>query len=506
MEINSLKSLLDYKIEDIDDHVMKSALELFINVKEHECKYGIMHMLTGVLMSNGSNGGSNGSSIGSIGSIGSSGSSGGEKYSSETMLKYYECCKIYLKNTCHLLRRSPIHEWDKFAIENGNYILYNAKLYISFSHERDKLDERMYTTIFMIMTNLAFKDIIDDFFVNHALKWYYKTENEMLRLNIVYFLQNVYLDDDWIDNDEFTEQYTECMKHFINKYYILYPLLSMELLIDGRVLFPLSKHWVDLILSLMEQNVEHYEIFEKCVVYLNYINDTDLIEYILQRTAVKMIVNKAINTEDEAILYLLTNMFVTFTSCVDTEMPCEFYYKYIFHKMMVQEKLIKVYPKHVLFGLSNIVSETVNTLFINVNDVLSYVSNVIRYYDDCEELCVDIYYIIDNLRNVLSSFKEIISHANFIDAYARWMYMGDIKIYRLTRIMFHYIAYNPEYHYLYKSILSERVMELSRDSYMYKRIVNRYMNFTLEQKCAKLLYKMGKIDVEDLEALDITIY
>ena len=483
MEINSLKSLLDCKIDDFDDQVMKSGLELFINVNEQECKYGIMQILTSVLMC-------------------------GKEYSDETMEKYDECCEIYLTNACNLLRQSRIHEWDKFAVENGNYILYNTKLYIFRHSDEDggEMDEKMYTKIAMIMTNLAFKDIIDEYFVYSVFKWYYKTETEILRLHIVYFLQNVYLDDDWIDNDEFTEQYVECIQDFIKKYYIQYPLLSMELLTDAKRLFCLNKDWVDLVLSLMEQNVEHYEIFKKCILYLNRINDKNLIEYIVENSVSKMIVNKAIHTEDDTIFYLLTSMFMNFTSCVDTEKPCEFYYKYVYHRMMNQEKMIEVYPKHVLFALSNIVCEKVNAEFINVKDILSYITNVIKHYDECEELCVEIYHIIENLRDMLSSFKEVVSNKEFMDAYAEWIYMRNIKMYKLTRGMFHYIAYNPEYHYLYKSRLSERVMELSRDSYMYKRIVNRYMNFTLEQKCAKLLYKMGKIDTEDLEVLDVTIY
>lgn len=474
MEINSLKSLLDYKLEDIDDHVIQSGLELFINVKEQECKYNIMQVITSVLM-------------------------GGKICSDDTLKKYDKCCEIYLTDVCRLVRRTNIQEWDNFAVDNAKYILYNSKFHIS---RNLVISENMYIIIFRIMTNLAYKDIIDEYFVNCAFNCYDKTENETLMVNIMYFLQNVYLDDDWTENDEFTETYVQCIQHFIRKYYITYPLLCMELLSDGRVLFQLNTEWVDLILSLMEQNVEHYEIFEKCIVYFNYIRDENMMEYIVKSTIVKMIINKAINTSDDTILYLLTNMFVNFTSCVHTELPCEFYYKYIYNRMKGN---LDVYPKYMLFGLSNIVSVEVNTNFVNVNDVLSYVANVIKYYDDCQELCADIYYLIDNLRNV-SSFKEIVTHKQFMNTFAGWMYIKNIKMYILTRMMFHYIAYNPEYHYLYKSLLSERVMELSRDSYMYKRIVNRYMNFSLEQKCAKLLYKMGKIDDDDLEALDVTIY
>lgn len=478
MDINSLKSLLDYKIEDIDDNVIESGIKLFKNVKEQACQYDIMRVLTNILMS-------------------------GKKCSDGTLDKYDECCQIYLRNTCRLIRRPKIQEWDNVVIENAKYILYNSKLYIS---RFDTLDENMYTTIFKIMTNLAFKDIIDEYFVYYAFNCYNEIENESLRVNVVYFLQNVYLDDNWINNEKFTEKYTKCIQHFIHKYYIIHPLLSMELLNDAKILFPQNREWIDLILSLMEQNAENYEIFEKCVIYLNNISNVDMMKYIVESTIVKMIINKVINTGDDTITFLLTKMLVNFTSCVDTEVPCEFYYKYIFNRLIIQEKLIDIYPKYILFGLSNIVCEKVNFDFININDVLSYVANTIIFYNDCQELCIDIYHIINNLKDVLSSFKEIISHKKFMDTYAGWMYMDDIKLCRVTRMMFHYIAYNEECHYMYKSLLSERVMELSKDSHIYKRIVNKYMNFSLEQKCAKLLYKMGKIDSNDLEALDVTIY
>jgi hypothetical protein len=477
--ISSLKSLLDYNIKDIDDNVIESSLEYFKNVKEEECKYGIIRVITSVLMSY-------------------------KKCSDNVLNKYDECCEIYLKSVCSLLRQHKIHKWDDFAIANADCIIYNCKLYISRHCSSGQLDNDMCIAIFMIMTNLAYKDIIDGYFVYYGFILYNETDNEKLKVSIVYFLQNVYLDENWIDDDEFTDKYVECIQNFIRKYYINYPLLTMELLNDARILFPINTDWLDLILSLMEQNVEYYKVFERCVIYLNHIEDTLLLEYIVESTKAKMIINKAINTNDDYILYTMTNMFVNFTSCLETELPCEFYYNYIF-KYILNRNVIDVYPKYILFGLSNILCEKENYSYINVNNVLTYVANVIKEYDDCQELCTEIYHILDNLRNALS-FKEIIEHDVFMDAYARWDYMTDIKIYRITRMMFHYIAYNEEYHYMYKSVLNNRVMELAKDSYMYRRLINRYMNFSLEQKCAQLLYKMGKIDDEDLEALDITIY
>lgn len=477
MKINSLKNLLDLKIEDIDDSVIQSGLELFGNVHETECKFAIMRILTSVLMS-------------------------GKMCSDDTIIKYNQGCELYLKHVCRLIRRPTIKDWDKFAIENSVYILYTCKFYCSYQEPNDE----MQNIIFKIMTNLAYKDIINKYFVDYAFSCY-KEVNEGVRVNIVYFLQNVYLDDDWIDDDEFIEKYRECITHFIRTYYIIHPYLSMELLTDARMLFPINREWIDLILSLTEQNVENYETFEKCIIYLNSISNSWMMDYIVQSPIVKMIVNKALNTNDDTIIYLLTNMFLTFTSSEETEVPCEFYYKYIFHRMIVQEKMLDVYPRHILFSLSNIVCTNTNIKFINVNDILSYITYVIRNYNEIEcALDTDIYYLIENLR-VLISFKEILAHKEFMDAYAMWIqYNGNIKIYRITRMMFHYIAYNPEFHYLYKSTLSEKVLELANKSYMYKRLVNRYMNFTLEQKCAKLLHKMGKIDDNDLEVLDITIY
>ena len=50
MKITSLKSLLDLRLEEFDNNVIQSGLELFKNVTESECKHGVFQILTSALM------------------------------------------------------------------------------------------------------------------------------------------------------------------------------------------------------------------------------------------------------------------------------------------------------------------------------------------------------------------------------------------------------------------------------------------------------------------------
>ncbi len=427
-----------------------------------------------------------------------------------------KCLPIYIADTRYNLNNYLMS--PDSAVSVKNYLSTELEITIDFiwlyiaEHRFSWKTASVYYDIFTILSNIAYEDIVYKEFVELAMHMYLEHVTfPDLDCEILYFLRNVYFDKVGITylSGDFLSTY---VINFVTRRADVYPELAAELLCnftrfmneEGLV----TKQLIDLALRIVDEYSDTDWAWNHIHVFFKHISDPKLLDYMVGQPLAKLLVENTFANEPENVFNLI-RLFSSATTSNSTELPCQFFYTYIFEPF--QKKGMDVYPRYMLLALSNILATNVNLEFVNLDLVLNYVVDVLETYPTSSDLYEDIFFVMDNM-NHMGLIAALIHTPNFMDHFHTWISLVDCShvksefVYRSIAHIFRAIAQDESLLYHFDSDLGTEVRKLGHKSdEVYKTVCNT-MHCTLQQKCALLCYNHNKISLDDLKALDVTIY
>lgn len=426
-----------------------------------------------------------------------------------------KCLPIYIADTRYnlndyLVSPDPSSIKDYLSTELDITIDF-IWLYIA-EHRFSLKTASVYYDIFTIMTNIAYENVIYKEFVELAMHMYLEhVAFPELDCEILYFLRNVYFDEVGIAylSGDFLSTY---VINFVTRRADVYPELAAELLgnftrfmnEEGLV----TKQLIDLALRIVEEYSDTDWAWNHIHVFFKYISDFQLLDYMVAHPLAKLLAENTIAHESDNVFNLI-RLFSSATTSNSTELPCQFFYTSIFAPF--HKKGMDVYPRYMLLALSNILASNVNMEFVDIELVIQYVVDVLEMYPTSTDLYEDIFFVMDNM-NHMGLVAALVHNAEFMDHFHTWISHVDCShvkaefLYRSIAHIFRAIAQDESLWYHFDLELGTEVRRLGhRSNEVYKTVCNS-MNCTLQQKCALVLVQHNKISLDDLKALDVTIY
>lgn len=385
-----------------------------------------------------------------------------------------------------------------------NILQQMLQLYIKTNPEYNVDTMNTYHNLFGVCSNLSFNNIHDYKLIDAARTMYFKyPDASQLHNEIIFFLSNAYIDD---DVNIFVPDYNRYANHFITEYIGVYDDIIMDTLeyYKPNEFIPSV---LDVAIQLLHENLDNTNNYNRILNFYRFVsNDKDSIEYICNHSITKRMIHNSIQTGMH--VYLLSRIFSYFTSHKDTELPCEFYY----NQFIVPFERLQIYPSHTLFSLSNILAIQDNYSFIDITIITKYLSWCFYRYNDDSRLYTNLYYTIFNLYEA-RYLHYILHDFEFMNALKSWMYeieyTNDIDdkndAYDIIKYICKTISQYDELQYLFKTEFTGIVLAITRDVHILYNI-ERYLNCTLEQKCALILYKKNMIKMDELDELGVHIH
>lgn len=427
---------------------------------------------------------------------------------------YYddEFSQILLDNGFSKCLPRYIHDWDlHLKLKRGyiedtsevNILLQMLQLYIKINPEYNVDTMNTYHKLFDVCSNLSFNNIHDYKLIDVARTMYFKyPDASQLHIEIIFFLSNVYIDD---NVNVFVPDYDKYANHFITTYESVYDDTIMDIL-EYYKPNEFVPSVLDVAMQLLRDNLENTNNHNRILRFYRYIsNDKDSIEYICNHSITKRMIRHSIQIGMH--VFFLSRIFSYFTSHKDTELPCEFYY----NQFIVPFERVQIYPSHTLFSLTNILAVQENYSFIDITTITKFLTWCFSNYNDDSRLYTDLYHTIFNLYEG-RHLHYILHDSEFVNALKSWMYEieyanGDKNdAYDIIKYICKTISQHDELQYLFNTEFTGVVLALAHKTCVLHDTVERYLNCTLQQKCALLLYKKNMIKSDELAELDIHIH
>jgi hypothetical protein len=408
-----------------------------------------------------------------------------------------------------------ICDWDEYLREKrgilyekceANILCEMIKLYIQYEPEYNVDTKLIYHALFSSCTNLSFNDINDKTIIACAKEMYFKyNDAPELHNEIIFFLSNVYLDK---NANVLIPDFDKFANDFICKYYTLYDDMVMDIL-EMYKMTDFIPSVLDVSLNLLNDNLSNTKHFKRILKFYKTISEIkECSDYICTSTTAKRMVQYSMQTG--MYTYILSQLFSYFTSHKDTEVPCEFFYNQFI--VPFEHKRVYIYPNYMFFSLSNILAVKENYSFVDMVIITNFISTYLYRYNDDARLYTDFYHIIANLYDA-QYLVYCLRDMKFMDAFNSWMckiqYTDDIgtkhDAYDIIKLVCKTISQHDDLYYMFDCPFGDIVLDISRNAYNL-RDIESYMNCTLQQKCALILYKKKMIKLEELQALDIQLH
>lgn len=408
-----------------------------------------------------------------------------------------------------------IHDWDSCLKDKRGYIDNDKnevniacemfKLYIQCNPEYNVDTMDTYHALFSTCSNLSFNDVNDSVLTNCAREMYWKyLDAPQLHNEIIFFLSNVYLDK---EADVLIPDFNKYANHFITTYNSVYD----DLIIDVLEIYKLDEFVpsvLDVAIQLLNDNLDNRKNYNCIVKFFRTIaEEKESAEYICNHSITKGMIRHSIQTGMHT--YLLTQVYSYFTSHQETEVPCEFFY----NEFIIPSEHRQIYPNYTLFSLSNILAVKDNFAFVDMNIITKFLRACFYRYKDDSKLYTNLYYVIINLYD--SGYLHcILSDVDFIHVFKSWMceteHVDDIgtmsDAYDIIKYICKTISQHDELHYIFEDqAFINIVLDVANKTHTLHDI-EQYLNCTLEQKCALLLYKKNMIKLTELQELDVHIH
>lgn len=414
-----------------------------------------------------------------------------------------------------------IHDWDMFlrsqfgilSTENTseiNIVFSMIKLYIQYNLEYNTDTMNIYHSIFAVCANMSFNNMNDAEMIHVAKTMYFKYPDEsQLHNEIIFFLSNIYLDN---DADTYIPDFDVYAIHFISKYYTM-PAYDNTIMDIFEIYKPNPDNYynvnlINIAIKFLNDNLHISKNYNRISKYFLTIADNkDCSDYISTHPLVKRMVQYCMQTDTH--LFNLSRVFCGFASNVDTEIPCQFYYNYFIVPIVELQR--EVYPRYNLFALSNILAVQDNYQFVDMHIVTKYLSTIFKSYHDDLGLFVELYHNIVNLYEA-KHLVYCLQEQEFVDSFIIWINeLGDSfnhYTHDIIKYMCKTISMHDDLMYLFNTGLGTSlctVIHYWSDDEI-RDDIERYMNNTLQQKCALILYKKNMIHLRELEELDVRLF
>ena len=210
-------------------------------------------------------------------------------------------------------------------------------------------------------------------------------------------------------------------------------------------------------------------------------------------------------------LLQITQLYVNFTASDITEYPCEYFYKHVF----IPIKDLPIYPLYMLHCLSNVISIKSNLQFVNVDHVVNYITQVLRLYSDNPRLYEEFWYMFENI-NEINWLHHFVYNSKFMKFFSHWLNVIIARkiytkeqldfIYKIIKLVIFIISKHEDLHFYFNQEFGKRVIQYSYTSSLLRTAIVKYMNCTLQQQCALVLYNHRKITISELDELNIHLY
>lgn len=341
--------------------------------------------------------------------------------------------------------------------------------------------------IFNILINLAYYDIILPKHFKTAVKIYYDTDNYNLRTEIMLYISNVYRDD--LYKNQVYDIYMDLVENYLLNYYSRNPEEVSELFFD--IDHP-SEKMLDVFIDYLD-TCKNFLInsssVSKCISAFSKRLTEDNIKYILNHGSFKYFANNIVLVSHTNYLRYYIQIFSYWTYY---SIGSQFFYKLFLKNNNINISIQDT--SYIFFAISNIITEPLDTID---NEVL--IEHITKYLSRCNNIEF-IYFITSNISN--DSLGKLLNNSLFIHEFSRWLFRHssyiDHNMKNILSRIFIYIGENPEYHYLY------RQLPICQQN-LYP-IIEKYLHYTLAQKCAILLYNRKNISMADLNILDVQIF
>ncbi len=426
-----------------------------------------------------------------------------------------DCLPMYIADTRYNLNKllvSPNCQGVQHYLTTELDITVNfMRLYIT-KHQFCSENASVYSNIFTILSNVAYKDVVYKEFVEFAVEMYLDhVTSAILDYDIIHFLRNVYFDE--VGTTYLDEHFIlTCVINFITRRADVYPELAAELMgVFARFMKKeelVTKPLIDIALQVLEEYSYTEWAWESIHMFVKDIDDSELLEYMVDRPRTKLLAENTMWHRPEDASNLI-RLFCTATTSTETELPCQFFYKYIFEPF--QKTGLHVYPRNMLLALSNILTSTDNLEFVDMDSVIKYVVDVLEMYPTSSDLYEDIFFVITNINRV-GRLTDLVRNEDFMDHFRTWVSHVDYShtkakfVYKSIAHIFRAVSQNESLWYYFDSELGADVRRLADVSDEVRKTVRGSMHCTLQQKCALMLYHQNKIGLDDLKVLDVTIY
>jgi hypothetical protein len=408
-----------------------------------------------------------------------------------------------------------IDDWDSRLKSKRGYVDndYNEinilcgmlKLYIEINPEYNVDTMDTYHTLFSTCSNLSFNDVNDIKLTNCAREMYWKyLDAPQLHNEILFFLSNVYLDK---DADVLVPDFNKYANHFITTYNGVYD----DLIIDVLEIYKLNEFVpsvLDVAVQLLNDNLDNRKQYNCIMKFIRIVADEkESAEYICNHSITKRMIRYSMQTGIH--IYPLTRTYSYFTSHRETELPCQFFY----NEFIIPSEHRQIYPNYMLFSLSNILAVKDNFAFVDMNVITKFLRTCFYRYKDDSKLYTDLYHVIINLYDA-RYLRYILHDIDFIHVFKSWMceteHVDDIgtmsDAYDIIKYICKTISQHDELHYIFNDqSFIDIVLDVATKTHVLHDI-EQYLNCTLEQKCALLLYKKNMIKLTELTELDIHIH
>lgn len=478
----------------------------------------------------------------------------------------HECLPIYFKDVralfCKIVanREWHCHKFEKFKQTELGILT----MYINDYFALEKNNKDVFMDIFTILTNLSFLDVVRKKHVEFALKLYPTTSPE-LQYEIIWFLNNVYLDKvgcNYIRSSSanFVDEY---IIHFITNYYTIYPEFVAEMFYTYRLELVTRTNVMHIALQLVNTvvNSESNALYKYFCKVWNTSDVKQLQDYmvailpsnpslvadllrnshlqceIVNDLAVSLLDDfiqdsstfKSILTYFESLqpiyinhvlenpkfhsiinrcvhtsqyLYLLSKLFIHLT--VDEKS-----YTYFYQRFFLPIRHLGIFPFYILQTLSNSFA-VLSTLDPDV--LVSYMTDTLTRYCQDERLYMEIYFIFQLLPH--EYYTHFIHNPEFMTALYAWFSYACIDphqsdrryVYMTISKIFFSISQHDDLHYYNNTPFADKIKSVAHSSFILEHVVTRYMNCKLEQQCALNLYQNNAITFEDLEALGVHLH